>query len=914
MRDELPTQKGADVMLLGALGEHLLKPSIGGVNDEGTEVSLKDALVSYAAAAFLLLVIFSEMGSAFIPPQLYHDLQSTIKNLYVVVARQLQDPKNEGAASLLFFLLGTDELEKLFGTLRRLSPGLTFDLLQLIERIGAAALVQSIYAKYPELDPGSRRLKASKDKVNAGSWHGKLRVVGEGILVSCWQEGRRLALDLLERHYYYGAKMTKGGVDTTRAEIIIREAKEKGGSMMRPKGQLVGVSVAVGGDLEEKEEEEEEGVEGLAPGAEEGETAEAEVDWGAAVRGPLWEMEEEAREAMEQEELRAFESLAQGGAVGEEARAAVEVAHRKQKQKLYFDLAGEAIPKARWLREQVEAGGVATSRGSADRVARYRGEEKGGGAGGGARRQLAAAEMDERVVQVGDPVVYAVLVDRSCATDVDLRVVTTKGTLGVGVGEIVGLQNKGEGKRRLPFLREGLFMAADTTVEVRPIKVAAVGTTEKEGVAEAVHVLELRLEEYTTPQPFSFKGGRHVGLFKADVVHKEDDMGGTEHVFQIDAHLLGERLALFAEEVRLLAGGGRAGLAELPIHSGACVELAGTVELALWKEKDTSVVRCEPCLRSRQSSDMLRAHLRQHAAGHLFLSPLPVSRCGFCGLEVAETGCGLALGADGKLRSTCSLTLAKFRYGQFAQEWQEALRQRLELGTEKEVADATKSRLRLPKPTVRNIPIPCPIPGCSSTIWSYNFIPHFLEPGHPLPLPGRAQRFRKRGWVVLRELHKLIATSPRAPRTYALGEGVLVQVEEKLEEMRDLLAAGGQDLSRSVSFCLEELVRESQAALSKYYSTLGPYEARAGGKRKGKCKGGGDDSSAAEAAAATAEEESEDEAGDDMGGDDGGEEEGEGNGEGNGEGADAATQLSGKRPADGHGAGSGGKGSKRTRR
>ena len=39
------------------------------------------------------------MGSAFIPSQLYHDLQSTDKNLYVVVARELQ---KGGSAALLF--------------------------------------------------------------------------------------------------------------------------------------------------------------------------------------------------------------------------------------------------------------------------------------------------------------------------------------------------------------------------------------------------------------------------------------------------------------------------------------------------------------------------------------------------------------------------------------------------------------------------------------------------------------------------------------------------------------------------------------------------------------------------------------------------------------------------------------------
>lgn len=70
--------------------------------------------------------------------------------------------------------------------------------------------------------------------------------------------------------------------------------------------------------------------------------------------------------------------------------------------------------------------------------------------------------------------VFAVLKDRERETDRALGMVTIKGALGVGVGEIVGLQNKEQGRGRLSFLREDLFLAADTTVQVRPIQVAAV--------------------------------------------------------------------------------------------------------------------------------------------------------------------------------------------------------------------------------------------------------------------------------------------------------------------------------------------------------------------------------------------------------------------------------------------------------
>jgi hypothetical protein len=163
---------------------------------------------------------------------------------------------------------------------------------------------------------------------------------------------------------------------------------------------------------------------------------------------------------------------------------------------------------------------------------------------------------------------------------------------------------------------------------------------------------------------------------------------------------------------------------------------------------------------------------------------------------------------------------------------------------ESEVAAATKLRLGLGgskagKAVVRNIPIPCPMPGCNSVIWKLNLIPHLLEGDHPLPMPGRAQHWLRRGRAVLKELQEVLTTSQRAHKTYALGEGVLQQVATKLEEVRDLLNMVGRDVSITVSFCLEEVVRESQPALAKHHATRGPFKERAPRKDKGKKKGEG---------------------------------------------------------------------------
>ena len=170
----------------------------------------------------------------------------------------------------------------------------------------------------------------------------------------------------------------------------------------------------------------------------------------------------------------------------------------------------------------------------------------------------------------------------------------------------------------MPFLREDLFLATDTTVQVRPIEVATVTAAGEEGEEGAVAVLELRPEEYTTREPFTFRGGRLVGLLKPQVVQKVCG-GRTQHIYQIDTSHVRERLALLAEEVRLLGINGLHALEGLPVEPKASVAQAGTVEVLLGRERDMKIVRCEASVRGNSSSQMERADMRLHAAGHLFL-------------------------------------------------------------------------------------------------------------------------------------------------------------------------------------------------------------------------------------------------------------------------------------------------------
>jgi hypothetical protein len=260
-----------------------------------------------------------------------------------------------------------------------------------------------------------------------------------------------------------------------------------------------------------------------------------------------------------------------------------------------------------------------------------------------------------------------------------------------------------------------------------------------------------------------------------------------------------------------------------------------------------------------------------------------------------------ALTKGSALESTCSFKLPGFKYAKFARRREEELQRRLALVGEAAVAAATEAGLGLgacakaPRVTVQNHPIFCPIPGCKVLIWKLNLIPHLLEDGHPLPLDGRAQQWRRRGRAALQELQVLLTSSPR-DKACALGEDVLKQVAEKLVEVRDLLAVAGESVSTTVSFCLEEVVRESQPALAKHYATRGPFKERATRKDKGKKKGEGEGCGGDRSAAAAGQ-------GEESDGSEGSEDEEEEDGEEGG----ASGQPSGKRPADGEGPGSRGK-------
>ncbi|KDQ09812.1 hypothetical protein BOTBODRAFT_116692, partial [Botryobasidium botryosum FD-172 SS1] len=150
---------------------------------------LSEQLESLSCRAHLTFALYSINGSAFMPPQLYHDIMATIKNIFFCVAKQkILDPD----APFYLCLVGTDRLEILFSTVRTMTHDRNADFLQLIERIAAAFDITIILCKHPDWSSGHHQLKsltdAGADHINPRSWLGDVKVGGVS-LHAAWTGG-----------------------------------------------------------------------------------------------------------------------------------------------------------------------------------------------------------------------------------------------------------------------------------------------------------------------------------------------------------------------------------------------------------------------------------------------------------------------------------------------------------------------------------------------------------------------------------------------------------------------------------------------------------------------------------------------------------------------------------------------------
>ncbi|CAM9214714.1 unnamed protein product, partial [Hapterophycus canaliculatus] len=157
------------------------------------EKSVSDLLRGLSCMAHLALILFRRNKSEFIPGQLYHDLQATIRCAFMVAAQA----KHFCPSLLIYlFLLGTNNLENLFAVLRTMTHSRTFSYKELCEKLAHASQVDETWSRHGEWRRSSRRLLNSADHMNTTTWDqgpaGNTSLESVDI-VRCWQEGRRQA-------------------------------------------------------------------------------------------------------------------------------------------------------------------------------------------------------------------------------------------------------------------------------------------------------------------------------------------------------------------------------------------------------------------------------------------------------------------------------------------------------------------------------------------------------------------------------------------------------------------------------------------------------------------------------------------------------------------------------------------------
>lgn len=110
---------------LSSLFQHILLPYI------CIDLDLSEQLIHLSAVAHMLLAMWHEgTGCAFMPSQLYIDLQIMIKNVYFCVTKTKADSPYR---DFFLIMLGTDHLGELFGILHTMvGRDSSLDILQLV--------------------------------------------------------------------------------------------------------------------------------------------------------------------------------------------------------------------------------------------------------------------------------------------------------------------------------------------------------------------------------------------------------------------------------------------------------------------------------------------------------------------------------------------------------------------------------------------------------------------------------------------------------------------------------------------------------------------------------------------------------------------------------------------------------------
>ena len=185
-------------------------------------INLDTQLIKLSKLAHILFHQYRAFGTAFLPGQLYHDLQRMIQGCYYACKMQ----QKRGGGKLYLYQLGTDQLERLFSTVRTITHAQNCDSLELCQQLSHAESLEVIISKHLMWKRlHGKRLCGNKD-TSQREWTGDLNV-DKCDVQKLWNMGQMEAVSVLNISVTYFADFFKDSAIT----------------MMRPNKRLVSVNV-----------------------------------------------------------------------------------------------------------------------------------------------------------------------------------------------------------------------------------------------------------------------------------------------------------------------------------------------------------------------------------------------------------------------------------------------------------------------------------------------------------------------------------------------------------------------------------------------------------------------------------------------------------------------------------------------
>ena len=199
------------------------------------EISLKEQFLKLSTLSHVVLYLYRQGGTNFIPGQLYHDLQCVVQGSFFAAATI----QFRGGGKLYLYQLGTDQNERLYCSVRTVTHRRNCDSLELCHWLQHAQDINDILAKNLSWKRcHGRRLCGLKRYTSQSEWKGDLEV-NDINLHDVWLTGRARAVELLEISDQFFSDLPSGV------------------TMLGPNKRLAGVTVD-----EDRNENEEEVVDG----------------------------------------------------------------------------------------------------------------------------------------------------------------------------------------------------------------------------------------------------------------------------------------------------------------------------------------------------------------------------------------------------------------------------------------------------------------------------------------------------------------------------------------------------------------------------------------------------------------------------------------------------------------------------